>query len=67
MKYKIINKTNCYIKYNKIVFTPNETKELELDNPYENENFHIEKLEIPEQIIKKNGGIKNGKFKRSME
>ena len=49
MKYKIKNKLNSYVKYAKILFMPNEEKIVELDNAYEHENFHIEKMEAKEK------------------
>ena len=49
MKYKIQNKSETYIKYAKILFTPKEVKILELENPYSHEDFNIEKIETQEQ------------------
>ena len=49
MEYKIKNKLNAHIKYSKILFLPNEEKIVELDESYEHENFHIEKLEAKEK------------------
>ncbi len=49
MEYKIKNKLNAHVKYAKILFLPYEEKIVELDNAYEHENFHIEKLEAKEK------------------
>lgn len=56
MKYKITNKTNRYTRYAKVLFAPKETKELELKEAYEHEDFHIEEFEGTEKKKSLKGG-----------
>ena len=61
MKVKITNKTGMRLRYSKIKFEPNESKILDLENPYEHEYFKIEKLEKKSnstKSLKRRKGIK---------
>ena len=62
--YKVTNLTDAYIKYNKILFAPRESKILDITEIIKHEDFNVEKInetekaEKPEKKTKMKGGLK---------